>query len=192
MATALFYSWWGCYAGKERQKERLKEFFYICAHFPEHNTPRRRKFRTYKSIRSLPANQTVIKAKTLQYLSLPLRLDGASQRKNQISSSLLHRQIKQSKIKSKGIFFLPWIYSTKIFLLLNNENRYSSSNLRNPKVRASVFPHTSHFLNHEKAVLRNLSKVGCNLWCPKNKGLSKEKKNHKFTMLWMSLPSLVI
>lgn len=56
---------------KRKAERKAKRVLYVSAHFPEHNAPRRRKFRTYKSIRSLPANQTVIKVKTTPAVPFP-------------------------------------------------------------------------------------------------------------------------
>lgn len=42
------HSWWGCCAGKERQKERTKRGLYVSGHSPEHTTPRKWQLRTFK------------------------------------------------------------------------------------------------------------------------------------------------
>lgn len=81
---------------------------------------------------------------TIVILPSSIEARSASQWKNQISSPLLHKQIGKNKIKSKGIFGGPGIYSTKISLFLNNEKRYSSSNMRNPRGYSNcVFVHFS-------------------------------------------------
>lgn len=49
---------------KRKAERKAKRVPSVSAHFPEHNTPCRRKFRTDESISSLPANQSVIKVKT--------------------------------------------------------------------------------------------------------------------------------
>lgn len=47
-----------------KAERKAKRVLSVSAHFPENNIPRRRKFRTYESIRSLPANQSVTKVRT--------------------------------------------------------------------------------------------------------------------------------
>lgn len=174
---------------KRKAERKAKRVLSVSAHFPEHNIRRRRKFRAYESISSLPAHQSVTKVKTTM-VNLPFHWGEESQRKKQIPFTFLHRQIKQNKVKSKGIFFLPWVYSTKIFLL-NNEKGDSSSNLRTSKVTASVFPPSSHFPNHRKEFWENFSRISGLLWSPMNKAVSEEEKSWVHYAV-KSLPSLII
>ena len=42
---------------QEKKGRKAERVLYVSAHFSEHNTPKKRKFRTYESFRFLPANQ---------------------------------------------------------------------------------------------------------------------------------------